>query len=334
MPKRRRLARIPTPAWDRPRSGPLSRLRRELGPRAYLLAGIVGLVIVAGLVIIFAFVQDYREEQARAGSAAITVGDRTYNLDYFARRLSLFNRESVASSALAAVGFVGDQIIDEETARRFASELGVSVTDDDVDNEIADGVGRSQGNFNDEEYRQIVEAQLLAQRVREKLTEDIPPDVEQVNYRQIAVATEEEARQVIDRLEAGEDFAELAREVSLDTQTRASGGDRGWVAKGGVAPVLEETLFALEPGAYSEPFQPPINPSQPPSSSGFFVFQVVEKEVRPLEDSQRALVELRAYQRWLEEKQQSLAINDYVSVGSGQFDPEKYQWVVEHAQGG
>jgi len=41
----------------------------------------------------------------------------------------------------------------------------------------------------------------------------------------ILVDTEEEAQKVIERIKEGEDFSDLAKELSLDTASGANGGD-------------------------------------------------------------------------------------------------------------
>ncbi len=51
----------------------------------------------------------------------------------------------------------------------------------------------------------------------------------------------------------GADFAALAREHSDDVGSRASGGDLGWITRGTMGDAIDEALFALEPGATSDP---------------------------------------------------------------------------------
>ncbi len=64
----------------------------------------------------------------------------------------------------------------------------------------------------------------------------------------------EQARQVVARLDAGEDFAVLAAELSEDPGSASSGGDLGWNERGVFVAEFEEALFALEDiGQYSAP---------------------------------------------------------------------------------
>jgi len=65
------------------------------------------------------------------------------------------------------------------------------------------------------------------------------------------LAARERAEQVISRLRAGEDFAEVARELSDDVASRANGGDLGWVRQGQLLPAFEDVLFWMRPGQVS-----------------------------------------------------------------------------------
>jgi len=55
------------------------------------------------------------------------------------------------------------------------------------------------------------------------------------------------------RLEAGESFADLAKEYSIDTISAQDGGDLGYAGRGIYDEAFEEALFALEEGEISEP---------------------------------------------------------------------------------
>jgi peptidyl-prolyl cis-trans isomerase D len=58
-----------------------------------------------------------------------------------------------------------------------------------------------------------------------------------------------------ERIEAGEDFAALAKEFSEDAGSAGSGGDLGFSAGDAFPPEFEEALAALEPGQLSAPVQ-------------------------------------------------------------------------------
>ena len=63
---------------------------------------------------------------------------------------------------------------------------------------------------------------------------------------------------ILERARAGEDFAELAGELSDDYATKRSGGDTGLFKRGEMAPAFEAAAFALEPGEISDPVETPF----------------------------------------------------------------------------
>lgn len=74
------------------------------------------------------------------------------------------------------------------------------------------------------------------------------------NASHILLETEEEARAVIAELEAGADFAELARERSTGP-SGPNGGALGWFGKGTMVAPFEEAVVAMKPGEISGPVQ-------------------------------------------------------------------------------
>ncbi len=77
--------------------------------------------------------------------------------------------------------------------------------------------------------------------------------IAQLKAKHILVETEEEAKKVAERLAAGEDFATVADEVSIDKA--AKGGDLGYFRKGQMVKEFEDAAMALEVGGISEPVE-------------------------------------------------------------------------------
>lgn len=85
------------------------------------------------------------------------------------------------------------------------------------------------------------------------------------------------------KLDAGADFAALAKAESEDTGSKASGGDLGFFERGRMVKEFEEAVFAAEPNAIVGPVKSPF---------GFHVIQVLEKRperVQPLFDVAAAI---------------------------------------------
>ncbi|MBL1292679.1 MAG: SurA N-terminal domain-containing protein [Thiotrichales bacterium] len=73
------------------------------------------------------------------------------------------------------------------------------------------------------------------------------------------------AQALLDRANAGEDFAELAKANSEDAGSAGSGGDLGFFGKGVMVPAFEEAVFALEQDQISDLVQ---------SSFGFHIIKL------------------------------------------------------------
>jgi peptidyl-prolyl cis-trans isomerase C len=74
------------------------------------------------------------------------------------------------------------------------------------------------------------------------------------NASHLLVETEEEAEAALERVEAGEDFAEVAREVSTGP-SGPSGGELGWFGPGQMVGEFETAVTDMEPGDVSGPVQ-------------------------------------------------------------------------------
>lgn len=76
-----------------------------------------------------------------------------------------------------------------------------------------------------------------------------------VNFGADKDAAEKKALALKARLDAGADFAALAREASDDPGSKSAGGDLGWVRRGLMTPKFEQALYELTPGTVSAPVE-------------------------------------------------------------------------------
>ncbi len=98
----------------------------------------------------------------------------------------------------------------------------------------------------------------------------------------ILVETEDEAKALIADLDAGADFADLAREKSTGP-SGPNGGDLGWFGLGMMVPEFEQVVVGMEEGTVSAPVQ---------TQFGWHVIKLMEtrlSEVPPLADVQDEL---------------------------------------------
>lgn len=96
----------------------------------------------------------------------------------------------------------------------------------------------------------------------------------EVHARHILVDSEAKAKDVIKQLDAGADFATLAKKLSTDKETaQANGGDLGWFKKGDMLPEFSNAAFAMKKGEIT---QTPVH-----TRYGWHVIQVLDTRVSP-----------------------------------------------------
>lgn len=218
-----------------------------------------------------------------------------------------------------------------ELMRQGAEELEIEVTDEEVteqirlmfeaeDEPLTDEEFQelyhqflSDWHLSNEEFRWFVEFQLLQGKLDEHFRQEVPEVGEiipQVHVLGIVVASEEEAEDVVGRLEAGEDFAAVAEEYDQGD------GDLGWLPQGLRGKEFDEVAFDpdLELDTVSEPFS---------TAEGYYIIKVLEREDREIDEDMRGQLQARAFGRWLEEE-----MGEKVERNPN-LDLEKiYQWAM------
>lgn len=146
--------------------------------------------------------------------------------------------------------------------------------------------------FSPEYYRSFLENQLLREKLTDAIAVNVTTNQTQVWARHILVADEETAKDIIARLQAGEDFAQLASTLSTDTASAVQGGDLGWFGPGQMVSEFETAAFALEkPGD--------ITTTPVKSNFGYHIIQLVAKQERPMSADQITSAKNQAFQEWL-----------------------------------
>jgi foldase protein PrsA len=132
----------------------------------------------------------------------------------------------------------------------------------------------------------------------------------------ILVRSKAEADSTLARLKGGEDFAAVAKAVSLDKGTVPNGGDLDCSPKGAFVPEFDQAASELEVGKLSDPVQ---------TQYGFHILRVRERKETSFEESQdqiRTLLNAQsqtAYRQFLRQSLSSIRVT--IDKRYGTFEP-------------
>ena len=157
-------------------------------------------------------------------------------------------------------------------------------------------------HLNQADYDRLIAAPELAkQRVRDVLGAEVGQGAPQVHAAHILVATQQAADEARERIEAGEDFGDVARAVSTDTGTAPNGGDLGWFTREEMVPAFADAAFSQPVGEVSQPVA---------SEFGWHLIKVLESDPdHPLTDAQISRLQDAAVNAWLEQERATLGVS-------------------------
>lgn len=305
--------------------------------------GVTGLVVlVVGLLVGYGYWNSYIRP---ARAPAVRVGERTYDMAYFARRMKAALNDPTAGAASQQVFSLpqrlAQDIVDEEVFLQRAHTLGVGVSDAEIDRSLAERLGvaympDAEGNvmatpafasavrtalqrsgLTLAEFRRAAHAQRLRTAVRQHFQNQIPKELPAVRLRQLAVADEARAKELKQQIEAGADFAQLASAFSEDALTKEKGGLRDWAPQGYLPAEFERLAYSLPLGQLSEPFQ----------NAGLWVILRVEErqDAREVGEQERDQLVTRRVNEWLADQRKMLGAVHYLD----KRDREMY--ALEHS---
>jgi foldase protein PrsA len=325
-PTKRKYRRPPSGAarpagthHDAPTGSPIS--RRQL----FIIIGVILAVMLAVLAIPY-----YQNYIAPFNRTIITVDDQQINMRYFLERAKVSGADPMSML---------QSLTNELVIKIMAPQYGIQVTETDIDQQLkimaSDGTGEisdiefkewyrqqlNESGVSNDQYRELVYLGLLSSRMQDYLAELVPDTAEQIHLHSITVPTYEEAQTVLDRLDAGEDFATVAREASSAPDAAETGGDMGWMPP--AVSTYDTQLADLDIGEVCViPYYSDTSSSSSTTEPDFyFIFMVSEKDSnRPLTEDHRAIIQARALELWLNNE----IPNHQVSYN---FNSEIYAWL-------
>ncbi len=244
---------------------------------------------------------------AKAGSSFVAYENYLFDLRHYIHYYQTqqkvdFNGDS-GKEQLAAFRKVALQgVVDEAYIKQLAKDNNISVSDQEVRNQIdllrtQNRLGSSDVVLEDvlkefwgwtiDDFERELKKQLLAQKVVSAL------DTE----------THTRAQDVLNQVQAGGDFATLAKQYSDDVNTKDNGGDYGFPIEQtnrDLPPQVVATLFSLQPGQTSGIVETPlgleilkvreVEGNRVRASHIFFAFKPIETYLEPLKKEDKPLL--------------------------------------------
>lgn len=130
---------------------------------------------------------------------------------------------------------------------------------------------------------------------------------EEIKASHILVKTEDEAKEVVKRLKAGEEFAKIAKEKSTDPGSAQKGGDLGYFTKEQMVPEFANAAFGLDKGKVSDPVK---------TDFGWHVIQVEDKRKVQVPDLEkvRPQIEAQLTQKFVQESMNKVLSGKKIEV--------------------
>jgi foldase protein PrsA len=243
-----------------------------------VLASIVGLIVIV-IVVFGVLIYGYRSESSavKAVSAVVPYPAMRVGNDFVSYHEYLFELGSIkqyyqsqaAANGQTAVDFnssqgktqlaqlrsqIITQLKSDEVTRQLIASNNITVTKKELDDQFNQLKSSAGGDaklkevltkvygWDENDLRNKLKFQLASQKLQTKITSDSAADA----------AAKAKAQDIYAQIQAGGDFATLAKKYSQDT-TAANGGDLGFFSKGQMVKAFETVAFAQQPGQVSEP---------------------------------------------------------------------------------
>ncbi|HSW57475.1 MAG TPA: peptidylprolyl isomerase [Dehalococcoidales bacterium] len=175
------------------------------------------------------------------------VGDTSYNMGYFLDAVDYYGAINYAYLQSMGVDYsqflsfyissFANTIQENQILKETAAKLDppVVVSEDEIDKYIQENKLK-----NNRAVRDAVYGALLDEKLTDKFDKQLPESAEHRAVLAMFLESQSQVNSVLNRIEKGESFHDLAEALSLDSTTKNKSGDLGWVPRGVIPTVLFE----------------------------------------------------------------------------------------------
>ncbi len=210
------------------------------------------------------------------------------------------------------------EVTDEEVTERVESYKEVLETKEKYEEFL------TENNMTEDNFKEGIKKEMIIDKYRNNFIEGLEIDEKEakkyfegnkdkyikVRASHILVETEEEAKEILEKINSGEEFHALAAKESIDTSTAVKGGDLGYLVKG-MIPEFDDIIFSLKTGEVSDVVE---------SDYGFHLIKIDER-LEDYEDvKDRVIDNLKAqkYDENLKKMREEAKVKIYMENGKKQ----------------
>jgi len=232
-------------------------------------------------------------------------------LDAFEQRVAQFAAQPQAAAQVLAA--LVDQKIIEQQARARAIEIpdaelnaaAQKIIESGTETQLKSWLARS--GLTESEFLAELRAQLLAQRLFNAVTQDVPTSAEQIRLQVLGTTNRTNADALAARLAQNVDFDTLVQEIQ-NGSSEANSRLLDWFPRGTaeLPARVEEAAFKLQPGQISGPIS---------AAGGYYIIKLEGKEFgRKLSDEHLQTLKIQAFTRWLQAQRAAATIQQFVTL--------------------
>ena len=237
---------------------------------------VLSVLLSAGLLMTACSSGDGKSGQADKGENFAVVNGIEIKQETYDSQLDMFTKMLAAQYDLATS--MENSLIMEAVMMSELEKNGVELTDadyqEDIDRVIKQRGGQEEyekflkdNGISEEQMKTSIRYETIHRKHKEWYTEKNAPSDEDmkayfeankdslitVEASHILVETEEQAKEVLDRIDKGESFEDLAKELSIDTHSGMNGGALGESSPNAYVPEFSAALMEMKEGELSQP---------------------------------------------------------------------------------
>ena len=207
----------------------------------------------------------YNSEIKPSHGIVIEVNDVSFNMGYYMKMLDAQTKNMEPSYVYYWTDTIARYIEDAELMRQEAKALDIVASREEIDTAIEE-----KEYPNDKLYRDIVETEILYQKLSGYFDSALPDTVEQAHVQVMLVESQEMADAVMAKIKSSGNFTALVDEFSCNPQIE---GDLGWLPQE-LMPnsLIGEVAFSLEPGETSKIYDQSVI-----KNVGYWLIEVTDK---------------------------------------------------------